>query len=481
MTTQTPPDVPANLSTDPVPASTATLEQLESETPGGSELGTHDPYLALRHPAFRLFLAGSTLMLVGQQMQTAAVQWEVTVRTGAAHAAWALSMVGLVGALPVIALALPAGQLADKVDRKVLTVVTLLLSAVCSIGLAALSVRQAPVAYTYAVLLAAATVWAIGGPARSTMLAGIVPIELFNNATTWNSSAIQLACMGGPALAGGLIALGAMHALDPAAVAAQVRYVPLVYVVDAACSLAYAAMLAGVVVRPPDVRKEPATLKTLLAGIRFVTVNRIILATMTLDLFAVLLGGAVYLLPVYATQVLHVGAVGYGWMRAAPAIGAFCMAMVLAHRPPMKRAGLSLLWAVAGFGVATIIFGLSHNLLLSLAMLFLTGALDNVSVVVRWTLVQVLTPDAMRGRVMAVNNVFIGASNELGGFESGAIASVVGPFWSVVGGGIGTILVVIATAIVFPAVRKFGSLQDARPIEETPEHPNAAADAAAPI
>ncbi len=461
---QTPSDT-ANLSADPGPTSTATLTQLERETPGGSESTGHDPYLALRTPAFRRYALGSTLMLVGQQMQTAAVQWEVTVRTGAEHAAWALSMVGLVGALPVILLALPAGQLADKVDRKWLTVVTLLLSALCSVGLAVLSIHQSPVVYTYAVLLAAATVWAIGGPARSTLLTGIVPVEVFNNATTWGSSFIQLACMGGPALAGFIIALGAMHMRDPAAVAAQVRAVPWVYFADAACGLAYAALLLGVVVRPMENRKEPATLRTLLAGIRFVTVNRIILATMTLDLFAVLLGGAVYLLPVYATQVLHVGAVGYGWLRAAPAIGAFSMAMVLAHRPPMKRAGLSLLLAVAGFGVATIIFGVSRSLPLSLVMLFLTGALDNISVVVRWTLVQVLTPDAMRGRVMAVNNVFIGASNELGGFESGALASAVGPFWSVVGGGIGTIIVVIATAIVFPAVRRFGSLEDARPIE----------------
>jgi MFS family permease len=194
--------------------------------------------------------------------------------------------------------------------------------------------------------------------------------------------------------------------------------------------------------------------------------NKIILATITLDLFAVLLGGATALLPIYAKDVLHAGAVGFGWMRAAPGIGAFVMALVVAHMPPMKHAGRNLLLAVSGFGLATIIFGLSTSLPLSLAMLFLTGAFDNISVVVRHTLVQVLTPDSMRGRVSAVNNVFIGASNELGGFESGLTAQWLGPIWSVVAGGIGTVLVVLTVATIWPQVRRFGSLADAKPIEQ---------------
>jgi MFS family permease len=226
-------------------------------------------------------------------------------------------------------------------------------------------------------------------------------------------------------------------------------------------------LLLFVTLRPGERIKEPATLKTLLAGIHFVTRNQIILATISLDLFAVLLGGATYLLPIYATSILHVGAVGFGWLRAAPAFGAFLMGMFIAHLPPMKKAGRTLLWAVAGFGIATIIFGLSTSFWLSLVMLFLTGAFDNISVVVRHTLVQVLTPDDMRGRVSAVNNVFIGASNELGGWESGLTAQIFGPKVSVVGGGIGTILVVLATAVIWPAVRRFGSLHDAKPIEET--------------
>ena len=220
--------------------------------------------------------------------------------------------------------------------------------------------------------------------------------------------------------------------------------------------------------RPPPRKTETASLKTLMAGIRFVRIDQIILATITLDLFAVLLGGATYLLPIYARDVLHVGAVGFGWMRAAPAIGALSMGVLVAHLPPMKKAGKNLLWAVTGFGLATIVFGLSKSLTLSLIMLFLTGAFDNISVVVRHTLVQVLTPDAMRGRVSAVNNVFIGASNELGGFESGLTAQLFGPIWSVVAGGIGTILVVLAVNAIWPQVRRFGSLADARPAEDEP-------------
>jgi MFS family permease len=207
------------------------------------------------------------------------------------------------------------------------------------------------------------------------------------------------------------------------------------------------------------------TLRSLAAGVEFVWNRKIILATITLDLFAVLFGGAEYLLPVFATDYLHVGAVGFGWMRAAPAIGALAMGITIAHLPPMKHAGRAMLLAVTGFGAAIIVFGLSRNYPLSLAMLFFTGAFDNVSVLVRHTLVQILTPDDMRGRVSAVNNVFIGASNELGGFESGLTARLFSPIISVVCGGIGTILVVAVVTVIWPQVRRFGSLVDAKPAD----------------
>jgi len=205
------------------------------------------------------------------------------------------------------------------------------------------------------------------------------------------------------------------------------------------------------------------TLRSLVAGFRFVWQTKIILATITLDLFAVLFGGATALLPIYAKDILNVGPTGLGWLRAAPAIGAFATALAFTHLPPSRNIGKMLLWAVAGFGVATIVFGISHLFWLSLLMLMLTGVFDNISVVVRHSLVQLRTPDAMRGRVSAVNNVFISSSNELGAFESGLVAALFGTVFSVVSGGIGTIIVVLFTARIWPEIRQLKSLQDARP------------------
>jgi MFS family permease len=442
------------------PASASPTEEvLETETPGGSHSAGHDPYAALRFPAYRRYAIGTTLSNLGQQMQAAAVGWEVALRSD--KPALAISMVGLVGALPVILLALPAGHLADSLDRKKLTVITLLIGALCSVGLAALSFCSGPLILMYVVLLLSGTILAVGGPARSSLLTQVVPVSLYSNATTWASSCFQIASMTGPALAGGIIRIQSVNFSSH-----SFPSLPLAYLLDAACGICFASLLAGVSIRPTIRHGETASLQTLLAGIRFVRTNKIILATITLDLFAVLLGGATYMLPLYATKVLHVGAAGFGWMRAAPAIGAFGMALVVAHLPPMKKAGRNLLLAVTGFGVATIIFGVSRSFTLSLVMLILTGAFDNISVVVRHTLVQVLTPDSMRGRVSAVNNVFIGASNELGGFESGLAANILGLTRSVVAGGIGTILVVMAVAGIWPQVRRFGSLADAKPIDE---------------
>jgi MFS family permease len=193
------------------------------------------------------------------------------------------------------------------------------------------------------------------------------------------------------------------------------------------------------------------------------------LGAMTLDLLAVLLGGATYLLPAIATDVLHVSSTKYGWLRAAPAIGAFSMAILLSHLPPMRRAGRTLLLAVAGFGLVTIVFGLSKSFVLSMAMLILLGMCDNISVVVRHTLIQMLTPDSMRGRVSAVNQIFIGSSNEIGGFESGITARLFGLVQSVVIGGIGTILVVAASAVAWPELRRLGSLKEIRPSDPDPK------------
>jgi len=230
------------------------------------------------------------------------------------------------------------------------------------------------------------------------------------------------------------------------------------YLLACTCSLAGTILFAGICPRPVERHTGGMSLASLLAGVRFVWQHKLILATITLDLFAVLLGGATALLPVFARDILDVGPVGLGWLRAAPSLGALLMAIVLAHMPPLRRAGPVLLISVAGFGVATIVFGLSQNFALSFAMLAMTGALDNISVVVRGTLVQVLTPDAMRGRVSAVNAIFIGSSNELGAFESGVTAQLFGTVVSVVAGGVGTVVVVLAAAWTWPQVLRLDSL-----------------------
>jgi MFS family permease len=404
----------------------------------------HDPYAALRFAAFAQYLIGWIIAVIGDQILEVAVGWDVYLRTGSAMS---LGWVGLVSAAPIILLALPAGHLADRFDRRRILLISQLLRGLCVAGLAALSHYRGAVGAIYAVLLVAAVCMAVGWPARSAMMPHLVSPHAFANAVNWNSMAFQISAMAGPAL-GGLI----LHFSVPAA-----------YIVAAICAAIFAVSLAGVRLRPVVVEREPATLKSLAAGVRFVVHTKIILATITLDLFAVLLGGATYLLPIFAKDILGVGAVGFGWLRAAPALGALAMGLTIAHLPPMKRAGRDMLWAVAGFGVATIVFGLSRNFWLSLVMLFLTGATDNISVLVRHTLVQVLTPDAMRGRVSAVNNIFVGASNELGGFESGLTARLFGPVVSVVGGGIGTIVVVLLTEVIWPQVRRFGSLLNAKP------------------
>jgi predicted MFS family arabinose efflux permease len=224
-------------------------------------------------------------------------------------------------------------------------------------------------------------------------------------------------------------------------------------------------VLVGVRCRPTAPREQSVSWENLAAGLRFVWGNKMILAALTLDLLAVLIGGLTYLLPIFAIDILHVGKSGLGFLRSAEAVGAVCMALLIAHRPPMQRAGRTMLWAVAGFGAATVVFGFSESFWLSMAMMFLIGAFDNISVVVRHTLVQALTPDAMRGRVSAVNNVFIVASNDLGGLESGVAAKLFGPLIAVVGGGIGALLVVLGAAWKWPDLLRIGSLQSLKPIE----------------
>jgi MFS family permease len=435
--------------------------------------GKHDPYAAFRRPAFSFYAAGNLISVIGRQMLTVAVEWEIYART---HSATALGLVGLVIALPVLLLSLPAGHLADRFPRKNIILISQALSAICSLGLALVSWRHLAIPdwpllrhgnhllgsiasvferhtyfhfddlslpLIYLILLVSGSARTFGWAARSAYFPKLVPRDSFANAVTWNSSIFQIGSVVGPAIGGLLIVRTGF---------------PFIYVVDAICAFSFFLLVLPIQSREQAASTERNALRSLAEGIRFVFSKKVILATITLDMVAVLLGGVTALLPIFADQILHCGPIGLGWMRAAPGIGAFIMALLIAYLPPMKKAGKTLLWCVTGFGAATIIFGLSHSLWLSLAMLFLTGAFDSVSVVVRHTLLQLLTPDAMRGRISAVNNIFIGTSNELGALESGLTAALFGPVVSVVAGGIGTILVVLGVAHLWPETRKIGAL-----------------------
>jgi MFS family permease len=310
-----------------------------------------------------------------------------------------------------------------------------------SLGLALVSIYEGPVLLIFVFLALAGVARALGMPARASLIAMVVAPSALGNAVTWASSGWQIAAVSGPALGGFL-------AHEPA--------------------LAYCGTVVGLIVciglvlliRPHEVVRVPQqqSMDTFLGGIRFVWRSQLLFAAITLDLFAVLLGGCTALLPAYCKEILFVGETGFGVLRAAPAMGAFVMAIRMAHRAPMQRPGRALLWSVVGFGMATIGFGLSDNVYLSFVMLFLIGVFDNISVVIRGTLMQVLTPDAMRGRVAAVNSVFISSTNQLGAFESGMVASWIGPIGSVVGGGVGTIVVVLAAALYWPRLRRLEPL-----------------------
>ena len=363
--------------------------------------------------------------------------------------AFALGLIGLVQVVPVIVLSLPAGHVADQFNRKRLVLITQVLLALCSLGLAGLSFIQGPLPLIYVCLLGIGIARSFNDPATSTLLPQTIPPEIFTSAATWSSSSWQLASIVGPALAGLIVA--------------SLNNVTIIYLFDASAGLIFLALVAMIKGRPLALSRKAATLDSLKEGLRFVERTKVILAAITLDMFAVLLGGAVTLLPVYATDILKVGPVGLGLMRAAPSVGALCVAFTVAHLPPFRQAGRTLLLAVAGFGLATIIFGLSTNFVLSLIMLLVLGGLDNISVVIRATLILTRTPDEMRGRISSVNSIFIGASNELGGFESGLTAALFGPVLSVVGGGIGTILVVLAIARLWPEMRQLKTLDAPEP------------------
>ena len=448
--------------------------------PADPPASKRDPYAAFRSPDYRCYAVGNLISAFGRQVLGIAIGYEIYQRT---HSTTALGLVGLMGALPIVFLSIPAGLAADRWNRKTIILVTQLVTMLASIGLTVLAVEHlavpdiAPLAAAvralyaiaawfgeksgvvfepalplmYALLFVNGVTRAFGWAARGALFPNLVPRAALSNAVMWNSGNFEFTCIVGPALGGLLIA----------------HYgVPCAYAIDAACALACLAFVFPIHAPQEQPAIRPHPLQDLFSGLHFVRESKVILATITLELFAVLLGGATALLPVFADEILHVGAVGLGWLRAAPSIGAVLMALALAHRPPLRQAGVAMCCAVAGFGLATIVFGLSEIFWLSFAALVATGAADNISVVVRHTLVQLLTPDAMRGRVSAVNNIVIGSSNELGTLESGLTAAYFGPVLSVIGGGVGTILVVIATAWKWPEIRRIGVLQPAETVGE---------------
>lgn len=402
-------------------------------------MADHDPYAALRLPNYLRFFTGSFVANVGLHMQATAVGWDIFERTGSEMA---LGLAGLAQFLPVLPCFLWAGHVADRFNRRRIVMGAQTLVGLASLGLAIVAHYRAAEWMIYALLVVTGIARSFLQPAKHALIPLLVPETHFTNAVTWNSSGFHLASVLGPALGGWVIY--------------QTRSAQTVYLADAAAALFYVLVLATVTQRRVPPRATALNLSDLSAGFRFVWNHPIILGALSLDLFAVLLGGAVTLLPVYAKNILMVGPDGLGWLRGAPAFGALAMGMLLAHRPPVHRVGHTLLWSVAGFGLATIVFGFSKSYLLSLSMLFLLGALDNISVIIRHTLVQTLTPDELRGRVSAVNSVFIGASNELGGFESGLVAHYFGAVFSVVSGGLGTLAVVAAIAYWLPPLRNYG-------------------------
>ena len=389
-------------------------------------------YAAFRSRDFRLFSASRLLSIMALQMQNVAVGWLVYDLT---RSAFALGLVGLAAFLPALSLVLVTGHVADAFDRRLIMLIAHAATALSAAGLVLFAAMGADAALpVYGLVALAGTARAFGLPAQQALLPLLVRREDFGNAVAWNSSVNQTATISGPALGGVLYLLG-----------------PTVVFATVAAAFAAAALLAALIVpRPPERRRERTSWTTLVAGQSFIRAHPVVLGAISLDLVAVFLGGATALLPIFAQDILHVGPVGLGLLRSAPAVGALAMAFTLAHRPVARNAGRRMLQAVALFGLSTTGFGLSTSLHLSLACLALIGAADMVNVYVRQTLVQTETPDAMRGRVAAVNSIFIGASNELGEFESGTLAAFLGAVSAVVIGGAATIAVAALWSRMFP-------------------------------
>jgi MFS family permease len=373
-------------------------------------------YLAFQSRDYRFLLAANFFSILGMQLLAVAVSWDLYLAT---RSALVLGNVGLVQVAPFFLFALVAGHFADRYNRRHIILITQALALLTAV---ALVFSGLSVAVIYSCLFFNASARAFQGPARLSMLTQVVPADHVGNAVAWNSSAQELASVGGPALAGILLSLSGSR---------------LVYGVQFLCALVVLACYGAMRFRPTPVEVR----STMTEGVKVLFRDKLILSASSLDLLAVLFGGATALLPIFSVEILKGGVHTLGWLRAAPSVGAVSMALVIAHSPKIQRAGMALLGAVAGYGICTIVFGLSRSFWLSFAMLLLTGAFDNISVVLRQSLLQTHTPDWVRGRVMAVNNIFISSSNQLGAVESGLTAAWLGAVGSVVWGGVATLVV----------------------------------------
>ena len=399
---------------------------------------------------FRLYQTARLLVIVGAEAQSVGVAWQVYQIT---HSALKLGLTGLALFAPGIFFVLAAGHVADRYDRRRIILACYAVQAVCTAAMLWLALHPSGNVWPiYTVLLGVGLGRAFSGPASSALLPSLVPKDHFVNAVTWGAIVFQVANITGPAI-GGLL-----FTLELRGAAARGNGAAAVYAFTLVTLLAFLALVGAMRTRPAQIIKNSFNLDTMLAGLKYVWETKLLLGSISLDLFAVLLGGATALLPIFATDILHAGPRALGLLRAMPSLGALGVSVFMTTRPIKRGAGRKMLTCVAFFGAATVVFGLSRSIWLSLLALTVVGACDMVSVVIRGSILQLATPPEMRGRVSAVNWLFIGASNEFGEFESGVTAQWWGAVRAVVIGGVGSMVVTGAAAVLFPGLRKADAL-----------------------
>ena len=398
-----------------------------------------DPFAAWRYPEFTSFVSGKLLLTIAVQMQAIVASWMIYERT---RDPLSLGLIGLTEAIPAIMLALPGGHLADRVSRWKILLLTTFLMLLASVLLAiyTFGFRDAGIWPIYTVIFLVGVARGFYNPAQSSLWPQLLQRKDYVNGSVWNSSMWETGAVTGPAL-GGFCYAFAGPAVTTVLVCVLILFTLVLY------------LRIGNKPLPADMKDEPV-MDSLRAGISFVFSKKVLLSAISLDLFAVLFGGTVALLPVFAAEVLHTGPEGLGILRSAPALGAVIMAAILAYFPPNKNAGMKMIYSVAVFGLCMIGFALSNNFILSCVLLFISGMADNVSVVIRSTILQMQTPEGMRGRVAAVNSIFVGSSNEIGAFESGLAARLLGLIPAVIFGGGMTLLVTAVTYRLAPQLKR---------------------------